>query len=100
MCIERSGAARHSIANCNEPQMAVVRYDFRDQFAKTRDSLDRLCRFVDAIETDLVADPSIDSALRLRAIDALRDAMSDTEAELKLGQCRRTVTAITQFPTK
>jgi hypothetical protein len=100
MCIQSSGAARHSIANCNEPHMAVVRYDFPDQFAKTRDSLERLHRIADAIEADIVADPPVDSDLRLGAIDALRDAMSDTEAELKLGQNRRIATATAQFPTK
>jgi hypothetical protein len=78
------------IASCNEPHMTVIRHDFRDRSATSRGELRWLRRIVDAIEADIVADPTADLDLRLRAIGELRVAMSDAEAEPMPGRRRWT----------
>jgi hypothetical protein len=69
------------IASRNEPHMTDVKREFRGRSANRPDDLSWLPRIVDAIEADIVTDPSVDLDLRLRAIGELRVAMSDTEAE-------------------
>ncbi|MGA2125414.1 MAG: hypothetical protein ABSG76_04590 [Xanthobacteraceae bacterium] len=68
--------------------MTVIEHDFRDRSATSRGELMWLRRIVDALEADIVADPTSDPDLRLRAIGELRVAMSHAEAEPMPGRRR------------
>jgi hypothetical protein len=74
-------ASGRRIASRNEPHMTDVKREFRSRSANGPNDLSWLPRIVDAIEADIVTDPSVDLDLRLRAISELRVAMSDTQTE-------------------